>query len=247
MELAILGAGPAYTNRPGAAGASYLVKTKSTFLLLDLGQGAFTNLAQALEPSELTAILISHLHPDHYIDLIALRHYLYFEFRPGRRLPVYAPPGLAARLDFLHADPNFTSGALDVYPLTTSPWQIGSFQICAQPVTHLDNSYAFRLSVDAGPGLVYSGDCGRAQDLLPLIRPGDTLLVEASFGALATPAGINHLNAATAAQIATTGEASRLLLTHLLMGFNPESALDTARAFFSGPVQFVSEGDVFEI
>ena len=41
----------------------------------------------------------------------------------------------------------------------------------AHPVTHAENSHAFRVtdSADAdGPGLVYSGDCGRADDLLPL-------------------------------------------------------------------------------
>lgn len=76
MVLQVLGAGAAYSDVPGAVGASYLVRADDAALLLDLGQGAFPALAAALEPSTLHAVLISHLHPDHFIDLIALRHYL---------------------------------------------------------------------------------------------------------------------------------------------------------------------------
>ena len=56
-------------------------------------------------------------------------------------------------------------------------------------MTHALNSHAFRISSTAepdAPGLVYSGDCGIADDLLPLIRRGDTLLCEASWGVAST-------------------------------------------------------------
>ena len=94
MELIVIGAGPAYTDRRGAAGASYLVRAEGAALLLDLGQGAFPNLASTMEPSALTAVLVSHLHPDHFIDLVPLRHYLKWEFEPPRRVAVVAPAGL---------------------------------------------------------------------------------------------------------------------------------------------------------
>ena len=111
LQLDVIGAGPAYTDRPGATGAAYLVRHGSTAILLDLGQGSFPRLTQAIEPSSLDAVVVSHLHPDHFIDLVSLRHYLRFEFDPGRHVRVVAPAGLAARLDALHDQPGFSAKA----------------------------------------------------------------------------------------------------------------------------------------
>src|SRR5450759_4923326 len=195
MELIVIGAGPAYTDRRGAAAASFLVRAEDAAILLDLGQGAFPNLASTIEPSGLAAVLVSHLHPDHFIDLVPLRHYLRYEFDPSRRVRVLGPTGLADRLDALHGHPGFAAVALDVEALSPGAQRIGPFDVEARLVTHHGESYAVRVSVadasgaPAGPGLVYSGDCGRADDLVPLIHPGDTLLCEASFGAGTVPLG----------------------------------------------------------
>jgi ribonuclease BN (tRNA processing enzyme) len=262
MELIVIGAGPAYTDRRGSAAASYLVLAEGASLLLDLGQGAFPNLASTLEPSELAAVVVSHLHPDHFIDLVPLRHYLRYEFDPPRRVRVLGPAGLAGRLDALHAAPGFAAAALDVAPLTAGTQRIGPFEVEARLVTHTDESYTFRVSVAgalgvgggagaaggeaaAGPGLVYSGDCGRADDLVPLIRPGDTLLAEASFGAGPVPEGAAHLDAAAAARAATAGGATRLLLTHIQMGYDLLETLAAARSAFDGEICLVTEGDRF--
>jgi ribonuclease BN (tRNA processing enzyme) len=252
MELIVIGAGPAYTDRRGAAGASYLVRAGDAALLLDLGQGAFPNLASTIEPSGLAAVAVSHLHPDHFVDLVPLRHYLRFEFDPPRRVRVLGPAGLADRLDALHAHPGFSAASLDVEQLAAAQL-IGPFAVEALPVHHTDESYAIRVSVAGapgapiGPGLVYSGDCGRADDLIPLIRPGDTLLSEASFGPGPVPAGAEHLTSADAARAATAGHAARLLLTHVQMGYSRADTLAAAVAVFAGPVQLVTEGDRFEV
>jgi ribonuclease BN (tRNA processing enzyme) len=249
MELIVLGAGPAYTDRPGAASASYLVRADGAALLLDLGQGAFPNLAAAIEPSALTAVTISHLHPDHFIDLVPLRHYLRYEFEPHRRVRVLGPAGLAERLDALLSEPGFAAATLDVEALGEGSQRIGPFEVTARLVTHTEESYALRVAVAGSPraGLVYSGDCGRADDLVPLIRPADTLLAEASFGAGPVPAGAEHLSSADAARAALAGRAARLLLTHVQMGFSRSDALAAARALFSGPVQLIAEGDRFKV
>ncbi|MGD0018804.1 MAG: MBL fold metallo-hydrolase [Candidatus Limnocylindrales bacterium] len=252
MELIVIGAGPAYTDRRGAAASSYLVRAGEAALLLELGQGAFPNLASTLEPSELAAVVVSHLHPDHFIDLVPLRHYLRFEFDPPRRVRVMGPVGLGDRLDALHAQAGFAAASLDVGPLAALQ-RVGPFEVEARLVHHTEESYAFRVSIagaagaPSGPGLVYSGDCGRADDLVPLIRPGDTLLSEASFGAGPVPAGAEHLTAADAGRAATAGQAARLLLTHIQMGYSRADALAVGQAAFAGPIQIVTEGDRFEV
>jgi ribonuclease BN (tRNA processing enzyme) len=116
-------------------------------------------------------------------------------------------------------------------------------------VTHTDESYAFRISAgnNGAAGLVYSGDCAVADELLPLVKPGDTMLCEATFGAGPVPDGAEHMTSSDAGRIASASGASRLLLTHILAGHSRAEAISAAQTHFSGPVQLVTEGDRFEI
>lgn len=246
MSLDVLGAGPAYTDKPGAAGASYLIRADSTAIVLDLGQGSFPNLAAALEPSTVDAVFVTHLHPDHFIDLVAMRHYLRWQFEPERHVRVIAPAGLAGRLDALHDEPGFTAATLDVEPIADEV-SVGPFDLRAIRVTHTADSHAFRISMGDGPGLVYSGDCGRASDLEPLIVAGDWLLSEVSFGPGPVAQGAMHLDGPAVGELATTSGAGRVLLTHLQMGFDADATVASVRARYDGPVELVQPGSSFTI
>ncbi|MBM4407124.1 MAG: MBL fold metallo-hydrolase [Chloroflexi bacterium] len=250
MELVILGAGPSYSHLPGAVGAAYLVREGDDAILLDLGHGAFSALAREIEPSRLLATAISHLHPDHHIDLIPLRHYLRYELEPRRRGRVIAPAGLADRLDALHAEPGWTAAALDVEP-TDGPGirDLGPFRLEAALVTHTEESYGYRVSLagGSGPGVVYSGDCGQAEDLLQLIRPGDVVLSEASFGPGPVPEQRIHLDGPAVGRVARAGGASAVLLTHVLARYDRAATANAARAAFGGPVTVVAPGDRFPL
>src|SRR5690242_13424840 len=247
LRLDVLGAGPAYTDRPGAVGASYLVRSASTSLVLDLGQGAFTRLAGTLEPSDVDGIVISHLHPDHFIDLIALRHYLRWQFDPVRRVRVIGPIGLADRLDALHAEPGFSAASLDVESIVPGSLSVGDIAIEARRIAHTGDSHGFRVALGEGPGLVYSGDCGRAEDLDPLVRPGDVLLSEVSFGPGPVPPGASHLDGPAVGALATRTQVGRVLLTHLQMGFDRDETVASVQAGYDGPVTVVDPGDTFTI
>ena len=248
IQLDVLGAGPAYTDRPGASGAAYLLRAADTTLVLDLGQGSFTRLAGTLEPSTVTAVVVSHLHPDHFIDLVALRHYLRWQFHPPRRVRVIGPAGLGQRLDALHAEPGFSAAALDIEALSAGADEIGALAIRAARVTHTADSYGFRVSLrEGGPGLVYSGDCGRAEDLDDLVQPGDTILAEVSFGPGPVPPGAAHLDGPAVGALATRTGAGEVLLTHLQMGFDDLATITSVRDCFDGPVTLVSPGDRYVI
>jgi len=245
MRLDVIGAGPAYTDRPGAIGSSYLLRHDGSSLVLDLGQGTFAGLAGILDPGTLDAVVISHLHPDHFIDLIALRHYLRWE-QPRRRVRVIGPVGLADRLDALQAEPGFAAAALDVETLTEGAQVIGSFDLVVGRVRHTDSSYGFRVApADSAPdvaGLVYSGDCGRAEDLDALARPGDALLCEVSFGPGPIIPGPEHLDGPAVGELARRVKAARVLLTHIQMGFDRAATVESVRARFDGPVELVDPG-----
>lgn len=243
MRLSVVGAGPAYTDRPGATGAAYLLRSDATSLLLDLGQGSFPRLAGFLDPGDLDAVVISHLHPDHFIDLVPLRHYLRWE-QPRRRVRVVGPADLEARLDALHDEPGFSAQALDIESIAAGSFQVGRFEVEAARVTHTESSLGFRVSTaGGGPGLVYSGDCGRAADLDVLARPGDTLLCEVSFGPGPVVPGAEHLDGPAVGELATRVRASRVLLTHLQMGFDRAATVESVRARFDGgPVELIEPG-----
>ncbi len=252
MDLTVIGAGPSYTDRPGATGAAYLLTRGDHALLLDLGQGSFTRLAGLLDPADLDAVVISHLHPDHFIDLVPLRIYLRWEPPRGRRVRVVGPAGLADRLDALHAEPGFTAAALDVETLAEGAIAVGGpdgFAVEARHVTHQHPSFGFRVTRadGTGPGLVYSGDCGRAADLEALIRPGDVLLSEVSFGTGPVPPDAQHLDGPAVGDLAARTGVGRVLLTHLQMGFDRDATVASVQARYDGPVDLVDPGMRFTL
>jgi ribonuclease BN (tRNA processing enzyme) len=246
LRLFVAGAGPAYSDRPSAVGSAYVVRGDGAPILLDIGQGTFPRLFTITRPEDLAAVLISHLHPDHFVDLVPLRHYLRFELDGDRRVRVVAPDALAGRLDALSGEPAFADGALAIETLRAGSVEApgSGLTIVAAPVTHRDQAFAFRVArAPEGPGLVFSGDCGRASDLEPLIRPGDWLLSEVSFGTGPAPVADLHLDATAVGDLAARTGASRVLLTHLQMGYAPQATIDAVRARYDGPVALVAPGD----
>ncbi len=91
--------------------------------------------------------------------------------------------------------------------------------------------------------LVYSGDCGRAADLAPLIRPGDVLLERSGVRPRPGAGTGLHLDGAAVGRLAAETGVSRLLLTHLQMRRDPAATLAAVRAEYSGPVSMVSDGE----
>lgn len=239
VRLTVLGSSPAWSEQPGRPSSCYMVEIGSEAILLDLGQGSLASVFPHRDPSTLHAVFVSHMHGDHHVDLIPLRNLLYYHYHEPRSIDLHLPGGLRERYDAFMGEDGF----LDLLPgddVTQGTIVTGPFRVQAQRVTHAQNSHAFRVSdasVPDGPGLVYSGDCGRADDLLPLIRPGDTLLCEAFWSIQEPVPSANHLNAAEAADIATRSGAAELLLTHVLESYGPEAGRQVAAASFSGPVR----------
>ncbi|HEX5148637.1 MAG TPA: MBL fold metallo-hydrolase [Candidatus Limnocylindrales bacterium] len=248
VHLTVIGAGPAYSDVAGAVGACYLVRSGDQAIALDLGHGAFAGLARRIRPEAIASVVISHLHPDHFVDLVPLRHYLRHHVRPSRRVRVDAPRDLGGRLDALHAEPGFTEAALDLVPLEPGSRTAGPFTIEVARVTHTDDSFAFRVSdAVAAHGLVYSGDLGVAADLRALVRAGDTVLVEVSFGPGPVPPGAAHLDGPAVGDLANDTGAGRVLLTHLLMGRDPAATIRSVEQRFRGPVELVAPGFETEV
>ena len=273
LTLLALGTAGAYRAHPGARGSGYLVRFGERCVVLDLGHGAYVPLAAEIGIGALAgldAVCVTHLHPDHWVDLVALRHALVHGAalhrgdapRNGDRLLVAAPDGLAARLATLLDARSPASQARGAEerpdPFDVRTWsalghsvEVGAVAIRAHRVRHADESYALRVSVDGArgerPGLVFSGDLSHWEDVVPLVRPGDTLLCEATLGAAPWSDAATHVNAEGAGRAATAGGAARLLLTHLGAEVDARDALSAAARTFRGEVRLLTEGDALAI
>ena len=226
-----------------------MVEHDGVALVLDLGQGSLSSLFTRRDPSSVLAIAVSHMHGDHHVDLISLRNLLRFGYDEPRSIGLHVPDELRRRYDVFLGEEGF----LDIMPgpeLVAGFRQIGPFLLETRPVTHSQHSYAFRVTLNAepdAPGLVYSGDCGRADDLVPLIHDGDTLLCEAFWSTLEPIEGAFHLSASEAAEVGRRGGAGSLLLTHILDAHDPRAALAAARAIFGDATQLAEPGMVVAI
>lgn len=241
LKLTVVGCAPSYTTRPGRASSCYLIEHRSTRVLLDLGDGAFPETWRYTSIGDVAAVFISHMHADHNVDLIPLRHWVKYANR-GYGPALYSPADLRARFGEFQADPDFLSD-LAGEPLAPQTFAVGDLRITAARVTHIPDSFAFRVAAatGGGPGVVYSGDCGAADDLVPLIGDGDTLLSEAAWGAGTAEVPI-HLTAAQAATAAARGGASKLVLTHILDDRRDSAARAAAEKLFEGEVGIAHPG-----
>jgi len=173
LSLTILGASAA-TQNPGGACASYLVRGEGTALALDMGSGAFGRLQAHIAPPEVDAVVISHMHADHILDLIPYRYYLAFSSggQEGTSRPrLLLPPGGHETLLRVSAPqdpaPTFFSDVFDVAEYDPArPLAVGGLTISFYQMRHIAHTYGLRVSGAAGTTgtLAYSADSGPCQD-----------------------------------------------------------------------------------
>ena len=237
-----IGVGAAYA-RPGEVQSAYLVRAGDDAICLDLGAGALNRLQEEIAPERLSAIVISHLHPDHCADLFSLRVYMSWGPGRGRRLRILGPPGLRERLlDFAGTDGWDDAFAFEVIEGPIGGMDVDGFRISWAEVPHSPPTFAIR--VDAGgASLTYGADCAPNEALVELARGTQLLVAECSHGAQPLPPAPIHLSAREAGEIATRAGARRLLLTHCYPEHDRDLALDLARATFSGPVTWARQGE----
>jgi len=272
LTLTVLGSAGAYRTHDGSRASGYLVQHGGTTLVVDLGHGTYAPLAAHLGISalpQISAVAISHLHPDHWIDLAALRHALVHGNKMGsdaRSVSVISPSGLATRLATLLDDrtpEEQAAGSHDsLQPFAFSTWRsdaalpplgggrvvpVGDLTLQSARVRHTGESYALRVAASDEPGLTYSGDVSHWEDLAAIVRPGDTLLCEAAGGAAQWRESDTHITAYGAGKAATSAGVTRLLLTHFGAEVDPAEAIRAAATEFSGEIVAVREGDRFEI
>src|SRR5690242_19199521 len=186
MRITVVGCSGSYPG-PDSPASCYLVEAehegRTWRIVLDLGNGALGALHRYADPLAIDAVLLSHLHADHCIDLTS--YYVLRKYHPTGPvppIPVYGPdgtPGRLARAYDLPKSPGMTEEfTFHFYPAES--FEIGPFTVTATEVRHPVPGYAMRIEA-GGRTLTYSGDTGPCSQLVACAHEADLFLCEASF------------------------------------------------------------------
>lgn len=242
MKLTVLGCSGSLPG-PDSPASGYLVEEDGYRLVLDLGHGALGPLQQHVAPNEVDAILLSHLHGDHCIDLTAYVNVLrYGPHRSNGRIPVIGPSGTRDRIETAYDPLARKLGLQELFDFSTPhSGELGPFAVSVAPVNH--PVPAFAISVSAGDRrLVYSGDTGESEALVSLAHEADVLLCEASFGPDEDYVPDLHLTGRQAGEHAAKAGVDRLIVTHVPPWNSREVAVAEASATFAGTVEAARPG-----
>lgn len=254
-RLTVLGSGTS-VPLPTRGTSCYLLElgdADDTCLLVDLGPGAVQRAAAAgCDPGRLTGVLLTHVHPDHCADLVALQFALAGPELPRSRGPlrVWAHPELAllnARLR--NAWPRWLDpgpARWDWHSVVPGPVALpGLARAHAHVVAHHRSSLGWRLELPNGFVLAFSGDATEGGDLLALARGAQLLVLEAA-GPDAAPID-GHLTPRRAGQVAAAAGVEHLLLTHFYPRTLSEPIEPRVREAFEGRLTLAHDGCVLPL
>jgi ribonuclease BN (tRNA processing enzyme) len=253
VKLTVLGCSGSVPG-PNSPASGYLIQDEGYTLLLDLGHGAFGALQRYVDPTAVDAIVVSHLHADHCIDLtayiVALRYGCGARYKlagPEGRIPLVGPAGTRDRLEAAY-DPLARKLALQELFGFSKPadMQLGPFSLSFAPVNHPTPTTAVRIAKDDRV-LVYSADTGESQELVDLAQGADVFLCEASFGPDDPYVPNLHLTGRQAGEHAERAGAGKLVVTHVPPWASPDIQAEQAASVFGGPVELARPDAVFTI
>ncbi|MDQ2872051.1 MAG: MBL fold metallo-hydrolase [Candidatus Eremiobacteraeota bacterium] len=238
------------TPRPGRACSSYVVASERGAVALDFGSGALAALRTAWDYAALDALLISHMHADHFLDLVPLRYALkYGPQRRERPLDLYLPPGGEAMLQRMvcaftaEGRGGFFDGTLAVR--TYDPQKVvdvGGLSISFAPTVHSIKTYAMRVESD-GFAVAYSADTAPCEAVVALASRADAFICECTLGAAGSDARPRmHSTAREAGEMAARAEARHLVLSHYGSECDPAAMLQAARSAYDGTITLADDG-----
>jgi ribonuclease BN (tRNA processing enzyme) len=264
LRVTVLGKSPSWQDAGGAC-SGYLIQAGGTTVLLDCGNGVFAKLRERVDYVDVDAVILSHLHADHWLDLIPYAYALIYAPKqqpvpvhtwPGTDTParprLIAPPG--ARETFRQVvgawgNEDLVELAFDIEEYEPGETvEVGEIRASFHPVPHFIDTFAVNVSNSDGTGkLTYSADTRPGDEIVEIAEGADLLLVE---GTLPRPerTGIRgHLTPEEAGEHAKRAGAKRVVITHISDELGDEWAREEAERGFGGPVEVAREGATYEL
>ena len=248
MELTVLGSAGTFPS-PGSPCSGYLLEAEGASLLVDVGNGVLSTLQQThVGLLGVDAVLISHLHGDHVLDLVTWTYARrYHPDGPApHRLQVHGPPGTRDRLMAVTGGAPEIDEVYDFVETAHGTTEIGPFRLELAQAAHPVFTTMARISA-GGASLAYSADTGPCRELVRLAEGVDVALFEASFLASQdNPPGV-HLTGADAADHARAAGAGSLLLTHLVGWYDPDQVVAEAAQGWDGVLHRARPGQRYQV
>jgi ribonuclease BN (tRNA processing enzyme) len=264
MRLTVLGKSPSWQDAGGAC-SGYLIQEGDTAVLVDCGNGVFGKLREHIDYVDVDAVVLSHLHADHFLDLVPYSYALTYAPRqqpvpvdrwPGTDCPacplLHAPPGarqLFRRVVGAWGNEDLIEKAFELREYDPSEEiEIGPLRISFQPVPHFTETFAMSISSTNGSGrIVYGADSSPTEALTEFARDADLMLVEATLPRPERTGMRGHLTPGEAGGHARGAGAKRLLLVHISDELDAGWAREQASEAFGGPVEVATHGATFEV
>lgn len=228
--------------------SAYLVEHDGFRLLLDAGNGAVGGLQRHIGLFDLDAVLLSHLHADHCVDLVAYSYARRYHPDTQPRLPVYGPYGTQDRLCQVF-DRRPEDGLTDVYAFSTvgeGSREIGPFRVDLTPTAHPIECYAIRVSA-GGRSVTYSADTGPCDDVVKAAQGTDLFLCEATWLDDSPRPPNLHLTAREAGEHAARADVARLALVHTTAYLDQDAYAEQAGAAYAGPLERAAPGATYDV
>lgn len=264
MRLTVIGCTGSMSG-PDSVASSYLVQadgpgpdggTRTWSVVLDIGPGAMGAMLRHVDPAELDAIVLSHLHADHMVDLIGMQVYRrWHPAGPLRALDVHGPAGSLERTRAVGGDDEDEdySDVLTFHDLTpAAPVRVGPMTIEVFDAWHPVPAYGIRVTgpSEHGDGVVtlgYTGDTDSCDGIDSMARGVDLLLAEAAFQDDRDQARGIHLTGRRAGSLAASCEVGRLVLTHIQPWTDKDCVVAEARGEYAGPIDLAAPGAVWTL
>jgi ribonuclease BN (tRNA processing enzyme) len=264
MRVTVLGKSPSWQDAGGAC-SGYLVQDHGTTVLIDCGNGVFGKLRERIDYIDIDAVVISHLHADHFLDLVPFSYALTYAPRQQpvpvppwsgtdhpARPRLIAPPG--ARETFRRVvgawgNEDLIEGAFDLeeYEESSQP-EVGPLRFEFRSVPHFTETFAIRVaSTNGGGNLAYGADSRPSEDLCTFVKGADLLVIEATLPRPERTGVRGHLTPEEAGQHAREAGVKRVVITHISDELDSTWARTEASKAFRGPVQVAREGAVYEV
>jgi len=248
----VLGKSPAWQDAGGAC-SGYLVEAGGRCLLLDCGNGVFGKLRAARDFTDVCAVVISHLHADHFMDLVPYAYALAYSHQAQAvraRPPLHVPPG--ARETFRRI-----TGAWQAEELIEQSFEVHEYdpadELALDPlrvrfheVPHFIRTHAVQVR-DGEATFTYGADCRPNDAIVEFAHGSDLLMLEGTLEEPDEGGTRGHLTPAEAGEHARRAGARRLVLTHMSADHDAAHARAEAERAFGGPVELAREGAVYEI
>ena len=264
MRLTVLGKSPSWQDAGGAC-SGYLLEEDGTAVVIDCGNGVFGKLRERIDYVDVDAVVISHLHADHFLDLVPFSYALTYAPRqqpvpvdrwPGTDNPacpvLHAPPGSREtfrRVVGAWGNDDLIENAFELREYDPSnEVEIGPVRVRFQPVPHFTETFAMLISSTNGSGrIVYGADSSPTDALAELAQGADLILVEATLPRPERTGVRGHLTPGEAGEHARAAGAKRLVLVHISDELDADWAKREAEEAFGGPVEVATEGASYEV